>query len=263
MFCPSSGLGNGGLIVASHVAVQSNFDKKRAFATGIAMMGGSIGGFTFTPILRLLVDYLGWRGAIVIQSALVLQSVVLGALQRPVIGKNTGQEKTKQLSTTNTTDNVGNEQRENTSATAVENTSDTTVPKYENQRTQCKLCDTAVLKIPMFLVFMLATNLCSFGITTMYQHTSSRAVVKNIDKFESALLPSAIGVVSTCFRFITSVVSNLKCTNRSLYYALVSFGGGVVICLSCLTSSLFLGSIIMAGVYGAFLGKKLYTVREF
>ena len=247
------GFGNGGLIVCSNVAVQSAFDKKRNFATGISVMGGSIGGFTFTPVLRLLCDYIGWRGAIRIHSAIVLQSVVLGALLRPVWCTEEDKRKDKKLTGPDKYENRCHDSGEN--GTDVPDTAADAHRLNQNSSRRCLPCNTTVLKMPMFLIFMLGTDLCHFGTTTMYHHSPSRAVVKNIHPLEASLLPSAIGVMSTIFRFVASIVGNIGCVNRYVYYAVVSAAGGVVTCLSCLTSSVYYGSMIMAGIYGVFVGE--------
>lgn len=48
--------------VASVVIVAYYFDKKRSFATGLAVCGSGIGTFIFAPLIQLLLDEYGWRG---------------------------------------------------------------------------------------------------------------------------------------------------------------------------------------------------------
>ena len=235
----------GGISLATVVAVQKNFTARRTFATGISLMGASIGGFTFTPVFRLLVYYLGWRQAVIAHSALSLQSVVFGALLRPVPEKNeVTPTATESESTAPSEPMLDTARRPD-----LQDEPDDTI-----KTSRCTLFDAKVLKMPMFLVFLVGNVLCDFGILTIYQHSSSRAVVKNIDKIQSSLIPSAIGICSTTFRLISSIVGNLKCTNVYLYSATVSTAGGVVLCLSCLTSSHIAGSVTTAALYGVFLG---------
>ena len=60
------------------------FEKKRAFATGIAVCGSGLGTFLMAPLVHELIDRHGWENAIVITGAIVLLCVFLGALFRPI-----------------------------------------------------------------------------------------------------------------------------------------------------------------------------------
>lgn len=44
------------------------FDKWRALATGISVCGSGIGTFVLAPLNVILVDYYGWRVAIMVQA---------------------------------------------------------------------------------------------------------------------------------------------------------------------------------------------------
>lgn len=68
--------------VASVVIVAYYFDKKRSFATGLAVCGSGIGTFIFAPLIQLLLDEYGWRGTTLILAGLFLNLVVCGALMR-------------------------------------------------------------------------------------------------------------------------------------------------------------------------------------
>lgn len=68
--------------VASVVIVAYYFDKKRSFATGLAVCGSGIGTFIFAPLIQLLLDEYGWRGTTLILAGLFLNLIVCGALMR-------------------------------------------------------------------------------------------------------------------------------------------------------------------------------------
>ncbi|CAH0564855.1 unnamed protein product [Brassicogethes aeneus] len=68
--------------VASVVIVAYYFDKKRSFATGLAVCGSGIGTFIFAPLIQALLDEYGWRGTTLILAGLFLNLVVCGALMR-------------------------------------------------------------------------------------------------------------------------------------------------------------------------------------
>lgn len=72
------------MYLPSIVMVGFYFEKRRAFATGIAVCGSGIGAFVFAPLCdRLLATY-GWKGATWIIAGIVLNGVVVGALFRPL-----------------------------------------------------------------------------------------------------------------------------------------------------------------------------------
>ena len=60
------------------------FHKRRAFANGLAFAGGSLGQLLIPLVLRALTDELGFRNALMIYGALVLNIVVGAALFRPI-----------------------------------------------------------------------------------------------------------------------------------------------------------------------------------
>jgi MFS family permease len=60
------------------------FEKYRSLATGIAVCGSGLGTFVFAPLSEHLITEYGWRGALLIIAAIVLNCMILGALFRPV-----------------------------------------------------------------------------------------------------------------------------------------------------------------------------------
>ena len=66
------------------VMVGYYFDKRRAFATGIAVCGSGIGSFIFAPLGELLISQYGWKGALWIVGGICLNGTVCGALFRPL-----------------------------------------------------------------------------------------------------------------------------------------------------------------------------------
>ncbi|XP_033724506.1 monocarboxylate transporter 9-like isoform X2 [Pecten maximus] len=78
------GFGFGLMYIPSIVIVGIYFDKRRALATGIAMCGSGIGCFAFAPIYEVLLTKYGWRGALLIMSAITLNGTVAASLFRPL-----------------------------------------------------------------------------------------------------------------------------------------------------------------------------------
>ena len=66
------------------VIVSQYFEKRRAFAVGLAVCGSGVGTFVFAPLVRLLQDEYAWHGALLIEAGLALNCSVCGAFYRPV-----------------------------------------------------------------------------------------------------------------------------------------------------------------------------------
>lgn len=72
------------MYLPSIVSVTCYFEKKRAFATGIAVCGSGMGTFALAPLTEHLVEAYGWKGAMMIIAGLVLNCAVFGGLFRPL-----------------------------------------------------------------------------------------------------------------------------------------------------------------------------------
>lgn len=79
-----TGLGFGLIYLPAIVSVTTYFEKKRSLATGIAVCGSGFGTFIFAPIINKLMYEYGWRGAMLIISAVVLKCIIFGAMFRPL-----------------------------------------------------------------------------------------------------------------------------------------------------------------------------------
>ncbi|XP_048254030.1 monocarboxylate transporter 9-like [Haliotis rufescens] len=78
------GIGFGMIYLPAIVTVGFWFDKKRAFATGIAVCGSGVGTSIFAPFVNYLVEEYRWQGGLTILAGVVLNCVVCGALFRPL-----------------------------------------------------------------------------------------------------------------------------------------------------------------------------------
>ncbi|XP_063607422.1 monocarboxylate transporter 12-like isoform X2 [Penaeus indicus] len=79
-----AGLGFGLIYLPAIVCVTGYFEKRRSFATGIAVCGSGIGTFAFSPFVEYLINELSWQNSLIILSGLMLNCVVFGALFRPL-----------------------------------------------------------------------------------------------------------------------------------------------------------------------------------
>jgi len=79
-----TGFGFGLIYLPAIVSVSMYFEKKRAFATGIAVCGSGLGTFIMAPVTEGLITALGWEYAILITACLVLTCIAFGCLMRPL-----------------------------------------------------------------------------------------------------------------------------------------------------------------------------------
>nr|XP_027225384.1 monocarboxylate transporter 12-like [Penaeus vannamei] len=79
-----AGLGFGLIYLPAIVCVTGYFEKRRSFATGIAVCGSGIGTFAFSPFVEYLIKELSWQNSLIILSGIMLNCVVFGALFRPL-----------------------------------------------------------------------------------------------------------------------------------------------------------------------------------
>lgn len=82
LFC--AGVGYGFTFGPSMVMVGQYFQKRRSLANGMAASGGSVGTLLLPIIIRASTEYYGFRGTILIYSAIILHAIPAAMLLRPV-----------------------------------------------------------------------------------------------------------------------------------------------------------------------------------
>ncbi|XP_063417548.1 monocarboxylate transporter 12-B-like [Mytilus trossulus] len=78
------GIGAAFMYVAAISCVGQYFERKRAFAMGIALCGTGIGTFVLAPLTEYLIELYTWRGAVLIAAGIMLNCVVGGLFFRPI-----------------------------------------------------------------------------------------------------------------------------------------------------------------------------------
>ncbi|XP_038054601.1 monocarboxylate transporter 13-like [Patiria miniata] len=77
------GVGQGVAFNAVTVAVAMHFKSQFKTAYAVAYAGGGVGGIAIPPLLQLLLEAYGWRGAMLVISAIAANLIGLSALCRP------------------------------------------------------------------------------------------------------------------------------------------------------------------------------------
>ena len=192
------------------VIIYDYFDKYKSFASGISMCGHSFAVIALFPVLRLLIDELGWRGSLFIFAGFVLNGCVLSFAFRP----NTTLQKQELVES--------NKQSSKQSSES----------KQSNKQSTMDMFDLSVLKDLNFLLFALgyASNL--FQMTIAYQMYVSKAIAEGLGKLEGTLLASVIGISAICSRIMFSVIANLPCSNHILIFSVSTIVFATANCLS-------------------------------
>ena len=80
-----AGFGLSMVYVPAVVVVAYYFEKRRAFATGIAVAGSGIGTFVIAPLSERLIEQYSWKGAVLVIGGIMLNICACGAVFRPII----------------------------------------------------------------------------------------------------------------------------------------------------------------------------------
>ncbi len=78
------GIGFSMIYIPSVIIVGYYFERWRALATGIALCGSGVGTFLFAPFNTAMINAVGWRSTLLIQSAIILGCTITGSLYRPL-----------------------------------------------------------------------------------------------------------------------------------------------------------------------------------
>ncbi|XP_048339022.1 monocarboxylate transporter 13-like, partial [Sphaerodactylus townsendi] len=79
-----TGIGGALIFPPSMALVAQYFKRRRALANALVFSGSGIASLAFSPLFQFLVDFYGWRGALLIVSGMAFNLVVCGALLRPL-----------------------------------------------------------------------------------------------------------------------------------------------------------------------------------
>ncbi|CAL8118738.1 unnamed protein product [Orchesella dallaii] len=78
------GLGLGLIYLPAIVSVTSYFEKRRSFATGIAVCGSGFGTFLLAPLIEIIIRHYEWRPALVITGAIIFTCFFFSCFFKPL-----------------------------------------------------------------------------------------------------------------------------------------------------------------------------------
>ena len=225
----------------SSVMVQMYFHRKRSLAAAIGLCGGSSGVFIYPPLCRLLMEAYGWRGMLLVMGGLLLNSVPLGLLLRPLGARERKAEGQGKQST-------GEMKHEGPDGT-----------KAKCSLRKIASCmnatfDVKVLRQPSCCMILTCWFLTFFGYNAFYTFITVKGTKIMLTKNQTVTLISVSGIFETVGRLGSGILGNIRHVNR-----IYLFGAGIFFCG---VSSIFGGAVssfsllmVYAVVFGTSIGR--------
>ena len=168
--------------LSCQVIIQQHFNRNRSIATAVAMIGKSLGQVVGAVFIQWLVDVFGWRGTLLIFSAVFLHIFAFAISFRPPLNAKKKARGVKEVLR--------------------------------------KICDFSMFADVIFVLFCTSFVLFKFNNMAYYRHLPSRLVHEGVSENIAAALLSVTGVAQLAARFIAGALGNMACVNRTLLYAL-------------------------------------------
>lgn len=168
-----------GLIYSPSISIIGHyFDRRLAMAIGITVAGGGCGSILFSQIFYYLIDAYGWRGALILNSGLMLNCCALGTLMLP---------------------RVASEPYSVSTVVSQNGPHKTSVVK------QCKksfVQDLSLVKDLRFTLFFLSSFLFCYATLAVFILLFDYVISCGVSPRHAALLLSLTGALSTLGRFM-------------------------------------------------------------
>ncbi|KAJ8317155.1 hypothetical protein KUTeg_005059 [Tegillarca granosa] len=210
---------------AALVVVGLGFQKKRNFASGLAVAGIGVGMFCLSPVITAANNTYGYTGLFLILSGIGLHICLFGALFRPSYLENLGKDMLKRK--------------------ALENS--TTLFSHLKFRLR-------IFQKPSFLFFCFSILCWNIGLFIVFLHLPSYVMLKHTSRFEASFLLSIAGICSCVSRIVTGYISTSDRINEIIVYS-VSFGvlGSVTLVFPYINLS-YVTQVFYSIILGLFFG---------
>ncbi|KAL8177069.1 UNVERIFIED_CONTAM: hypothetical protein K2H54_041568 [Gekko kuhli] len=182
----SIGFGWALVFTPSTATVSRYFEKRRTLAMGLAVSGAGISSLAFSPLFQYLVDSYGWRGALMLVSAVSLNLVASGALLKPLVMEGDPGPKGQGAGTT-------------------------------WPATFATLFSLELLSHKPFVRYVLAFVLVDAGYFVPYAHLVAHAREVGCDEYQAALLMSVAAVADMCGRIFAGWLADSGLCGRLLH----------------------------------------------
>lgn len=211
--------------VASFVAVGQHFDKGRGAASSIAVAGSGTGALIFPMILRTIIDEFGWRGTMIILSAMMLHTIPAAGLFTSPRSKKVAKQKTEPMQLKNA------------------------------------MCSSKLWKNPAYVCYIIICPIIAIGYKYTYIVIVDLGILKGFSKEDSTMLLVYIGLAYTVSTVAFGLVLKVFWSHSVLLFnACLVFMSAIMYLFSALTSywALLFGALAYGAAVGGISG--LYAV---
>ena len=203
---------------------------RRNFFIALAVSGFGAGGLMFSPVLRLLIHTYGWRGAMIITSAICVQAIAIGALLIPAehfLPKYVLKQQKQLIST------------------------------YGKPVSPLQtIFNVSLLRNTKFIIFLANNVLWNIGSLILVVVVADYALQQDISKQHSSYLVSALCLSSLLGRVLIAFIAGCSRCNRFVLFIISTAITGVVITLYPFFHS-YVGLMVLSITYGIFFGVQL------
>ena len=240
--------------VPALIVPQLCIEKRRALAIAIAVGGCPLGSFIFSPALQFLINTYGWRGAILITGAFILNGCPLGLLLNPPKTKTQ-----KQFDVENTKNH-----KEPILFNSMKKLNDIAISRNgsENQNAFLKkvktTLDVSILKSGTILgtMFLLWTLFC-LGFPVFANFLPLVASSYGISQNTSSLILSIFGFSDFAGRLLLGVFGSFNRINPVFVWCFITLCGGLSqVCLTWLKALPVL--CFLAVSFGLSIGEDIF-----
>ena len=177
--------------MASTVMVCTHFERFRPAAIGITSSAIGVGSLAYPPLLRALVSYYGWRGALQLVGAITLNLVVCAGLYRPI------------------------------------QVPESPIPSIKERRGS--LAQFQIFTEKSFVALCFSSVLICTGFSVVYVHLPAFAATLGIDGDRCALLLSMMGFGCIIGRLMAGLLNQIPAFNGFILYVLFFGLSGVCV----------------------------------
>lgn len=186
------GCGMGLVYTNAVVVVCHYFDRYRTFAAGVTVMGAGVGTTVFPAVFWWVYSEFTWQEMIVVFSGIYMQTIVLGALMRPLDAE------TEEIT-------VNQEECYNKNGIPSQDRKDLSVVVNDCMKEETLLSS---LLRGSYVAYSVGIAFVCLGMSVVYLHLSAYAIQAGASEEESATLFLIIGISSVCTRIATGAAGN-------------------------------------------------------
>ncbi|XP_064611529.1 monocarboxylate transporter 13-like [Liolophura sinensis] len=195
-----SGIGLCLVQMSSAVAIDRHFQQGTAAAMSIAAVGAGIGSLSFPVLLRFLIDYYNWRGALMVFSGVILNALPLGILFVPVKPKVKEELKNNDAIQLDESQIIAADEEVTTTGAEKQ------VESGPMNKAKNKFCASSMFRNILYDLYLAITPVISTGYSFPFVALVDLALLRGIDKNRGTWLVTYISISTTITTFVIGLL---------------------------------------------------------